>query len=655
MITDTDKEFNTPTVDENGELIEIIEDYDVFKSDDTELEEKPDNFYKGVENDISELTPNISTVESIINENRDTFNTSRDRLIEIYTSILAKGEISAEDNMNIEESKEQYVSSYNAIKEAVNAKTSKTLEERLEELKEGMVGATTDDILNILTEGGTKCWLYKDDDDNVLIDGTSIPDLTVLVNKLNLIAIEGENSSSITLTPYLIQLIAESDIKLSAKKILINGLLAGAGWSVDEEGNLDINDLNIRGTLSCDSINVDNLISASIPNALSQNIDITINSGQTISEVLDDMPLNLNGYTVNIYLNASTTENIELRRHINGIVNIFISGNVINGTIRGNFNNSIYNIYGGSNTTDTIQGKIMPYDGYNIGLYYYSLIFNNCPNVNLYNLKVYGAKTNSKNTVCIGGQQKSKIYMENITFVGAKYNVRTYSMAELYCDSSSGKSSGNSWSAGTGSRITLNAANQAGGGNNTYTSGNGQIISSGAIFSDTADTSSNTNTSTSTTTTRVATFKPNYADTYRSTVYNNWKRDGVARQGDWGYGDCNGCAFYGTQFAEVKGKDITKVTISVKRSGGVGNSSSVSHTFQAHSHTSRPSGSPTLLNCNKTLNLAWDESGTVTITDADILAKLKTGVIKGFGIKSAFDKAHYSALTNWTVKIYYKE
>ena len=127
MLTDIDKEFDTPTVDENGELIEIIEDYDVFKSDDTGLEEKTDDFYKGVENDISELTPNISTVESIINENRDTFNTSRDRLIEIYTSILAKGEISAEDNMNIEESKEQYVSSYNAIKEAVNAKTSNTL------------------------------------------------------------------------------------------------------------------------------------------------------------------------------------------------------------------------------------------------------------------------------------------------------------------------------------------------------------------------------------------------------------------------------------------------------------------------------------------------------------------------------------------------
>ena len=37
MLTDIDKEFDTPLTDENGELIEIIEDHDVFKQDDAGL------------------------------------------------------------------------------------------------------------------------------------------------------------------------------------------------------------------------------------------------------------------------------------------------------------------------------------------------------------------------------------------------------------------------------------------------------------------------------------------------------------------------------------------------------------------------------------------------------------------------------------------
>lgn len=1292
MLTDIDKEFDTPLEDENGELIEIIEDYDVFKSDDTGLEEKPDNFYKGVENDISELTLNISTVESIINENRDTFNTSRDRLIEIYTSILSKGEISAEDNMNIEESKEQYVSSYNAIKEAVNAKTSKTLEERLEEFKKGFVGATEDEILNILTNGGEKCWLYKDDDNNVLIDSTAIPELTVLVNKLNLIATDGENEgeikltpefislvvrstptqdavervvykyylstsdkeliggswldnlpsiaeqqgkflwfkmvtlyngdkqptesdpicmtaqngqdgkdgedgadgvdgkpgvdgkdgvsmiykgeytshpsnpqngwyyrntkdkktyvfqdsnwyqmtidgldgrdgndgkdglsiefkgelqsppsnpqknwtykdtdngvvyiytgtawevmtydgsngedgakgqdglsvyctyhdsitkpsnptgagttngwhtdwtstiiwvsqkvgangvwgepirlrgedgkdgtginiidkltdtsklppkgnpgdcytingvlyvwsqqsqtwvnagsikgeqgepgknkylhikysddgrtftsnsgetpgiymgvlvdeveqdsmnfndytwnrirgdqglqgiqgpkgdqgiagndgkttyfhikysdqangypmsetpslyigtyvdynptdstnyrdytwsrfqgiqgdqgeqgipgkngvngetyylhikysndggktftsnngetpgsyigvytdtnpndsysvssytwskikgeqgpqgiqgiqgqpgvgvvdvrieyaknqslvnaptsgwsttmpsyaqgyylwlrtgvkysnsnsysystpvcdpswkgideafgainvtkslielvvregstqSSIQLTPGVIAAIANSDIKLSAKKILINGLLEGSGWRIDDEGNMDINDLNIRGNITCSSVNVDDLICSNIPTALNENLDINVTSGMTISETLEDIPLNLNGYTVNIYLKTNSVENIELRRHYAGVIRIFLCGYTVYGYIRGNFNNAIYRIYGGSTDTDTTLGKIMPNTGFRNGSYYYSMVFLNCPNITIENVKVYGDKVNTTNNVCIGASQKSMVDLSNITFVGAKYNVRTYSMGELYCDSSKGTSSGNSWSAGTGSRIVLNAGTQAGGGNNTYTSGNGQIISTGVTFTSTADTSSNTSSSTGTTN-RVATYKPKYADTYRSTVYNNWKNDGSCRQGNWGYGNCNGAWFYGSQFSEVVGKTITKVVITVTRASGVGNSGSVSHVFQAHTHTSRPSGMPSYTDCSASLSLAWGQTGSVTITNSTVLNGIKNGTIRGFGIKSSYSSGYYSNLSNGTVKIYYKD
>lgn len=472
--------------------------------------------------------------------------------------------------------------------------------------------------------------------------------------KFEWIVQKGSTSSSITLTDSLIQAIASSNIQLSAKKILINGLMEGSGWKITDEGELDILDLNVRGNFTCDSLNVDTLISADIPPALSENKTIYVSSGETISQYLDDLPLNLNGFTVEIYLTSNTTENLELRRHANGLVNIFLCGNTIKGTIRSIYNNAKYSIYGGNSTTDTTMGSIMPYTSYNVGSYYYTTIFSDCPNVNLYNLKVYGDSVNS-NSVGVGAAQKSKVYMENISFVGCKYNCRTYSMTELYCQSSSGLSTGNSWNAGTGAKIVLYPGQQAGGGNNTFTSGNGQIISTGVTFASSKDSGSNT-TTVNPTTTRFETFKPKYADTYRSSKYNNWEGRGKCRQGDWGYGDCNGYWFYGSQFAEVKGKNITKVEIDVTRSSDIGYSASTSHVFQAHTYSGRPSSTPSFYaSCNKTLSLAWGKKGTVTITDSTVLNGIKSGTIKGFGIQSTYDKSHYSALSNGTVRIYYTE
>ncbi len=472
--------------------------------------------------------------------------------------------------------------------------------------------------------------------------------------KFEWIVQKGSTSSSITLTDSLIQAIASSNIQLSAKKILINGLMEGSGWKITDEGELDILDLNVRGNFTCDSLNVDTLISADIPPALSENKTIYVSSGETISQYLDDLPLNLNGFTVEIYLTSNTTENLELRRHANGLVNIFLCGNTIKGTIRSIYNNAKYSIYGGNSTTDTTMGSIMPYTSYNVGSYYYTTIFSDCPNVNLYNLKVYGDSVNS-NSVGVGATQKSKVYMENISFVGCKYNCRTYSMTELYCQSSSGLSTGNSWNAGTGAKIVLYPGQQAGGGNDTFTSGNGQIISTGVTFASSKDSGSNT-TTVNPTTTRFETFKPKYADTYRSSKYNNWEGRGKCRQGDWGYGDCNGYWFYGSQFAEVKGKNITKVEIDVARSSDIGSSASTSHTFRAHTYGSRPSSTPSFYtSCNKSLSLAWGGKGTVTITDSTVLSGIRNGTIKGFGIQSTYDKSHYSALSNGTVRIYYTE
>ena len=573
-----------------------------------------------------------------LQDSYNNFESSNSSLIALINNIIANGEIKEEDKALLTTLKENYNNSFINVKEDLQDAQNIKLEKKIIEVQSKNI--KQQDVFNALTNFGQSQGFFIDEETNeVYINAEFIQTKGWKV-------IDDEGNTMLEFDANNNRLVVSGDIKGS--------MIIGSTFQNEEDTfGIDANG-NITGaTIICENMNVDNLISANIPTALPSSLNITVASGETITQYLDNLPLNLNGYTVNIYLSSDTTENLELRRHSNGIVNIFLCGYTLKGTIRGNFNNCIYNIYGGNSTSSETVGNIMPNVGYLIGIYYYSIVFINCPNINLYNLKIYGDKVNTSSSVGIGGQNKSKINMENIAFVGCYYNCRTYSMAEVYCQSSKGTSSGNSWSAGTGSKITLNGVSQAGGGSNTFTSGNGQIISTGVTFATTSETGSNNNDA-SNTTTRIETFKPNSCATYRSTKYNDWAT-GVCRQGNWGYGDCNGAWFFGTQFEEVKGKTITKVTITVTRGSGVGYSSAVSHVFQAHSHSSRPSGMPNYTSCNKTLSLAWGETGTVTITDTDILNGISAGTIKGFGIKSAYTNSNYSALTNGTVKIYYTE
>lgn len=261
MLTDVDKEFDTPIKDENGELIEVIELEEVFE-DDTGLEEKEDSFYE-TEDGITQEVEEFNSIEEDIVLGKESYEEAKQQLVDIFTSILEKGEITAEDNIEIEQVKEQYSEAYNSIKENTENVQKKTLEERLEELKEGMVGATTDDILNILTEGGTKCWLYKDDDGNVLMDGTAIPELTILVQKFNLIATDGENESEIQLTPKFIDMVSK-DIMISADNITLEGLVtANDNFKILSDGSIVAKNGTFEGNINGGTININNAFKVS--------------------------------------------------------------------------------------------------------------------------------------------------------------------------------------------------------------------------------------------------------------------------------------------------------------------------------------------------------------------------------------------------------
>lgn len=578
-----------------------------------------------------------------IKEKEQRYNETCEELRQLLTDVVTNGSMSPECSAKISQLRQEEQLLYDEIKSMK---------------KEYILEIDKELIVNILTDYGKSTLFKIEEDGYVTIGGENIPKLKFLANIISLIAKEGEDESSIELTPTFINLISDT-ITLTAEHINLNGYISanGGNFSIDEQGNIEANDLNVNGTLTCKDMNVTTIISPKAPEGMESNIDIQISSGDTITAHLDELPLNLNGYSVNIYLDADTSENVELRRHYAGMINIFLCGHNIKGTIRSSFNNAIYSIYGGKTTSDTTNiGSIMPYTAYKSGSYYYSTFFVNSPNVVIKNIKIYGGNTNTSYTVGIGGTRKSKIEADNITFINCKHNARTYSMAELYCGTSYGKATGIGWYAGTGSLISFGANDQAGGSTATSTNNNGRILTEGTTFNGTTQTDSNTNTQ-DITTTRIVTYKPVSGGTYRYTLYTSWRKDNVVRQGKWGTtsGKCAGAWFYGSQFEEVIGKNIIKIEISVSRVEGTGRSASCSHSFQAHTHTTRPSEQPNFTSCNESISLGWGESGIITITDITILDGIKNGTFKGFGIKSSFDEAHYSALNNGTVKIYYTE
>lgn len=176
--------------------------------DPTTGEEVTDPLEVEVEQDTEDTTEN----DGILEQAEENYNDAVDTLINILTQALAQGEMTEEMNANIIDAQNTKTKNEEIIKEICNVQEDNSILKQLADIKANMVAASVDDIIDILTEGGTKPWLYKDSDNNVLVDSQSIPELTVLVNKLNLIASGGgDDAAELQLTPEFINLISNSE------------------------------------------------------------------------------------------------------------------------------------------------------------------------------------------------------------------------------------------------------------------------------------------------------------------------------------------------------------------------------------------------------------------------------------------------------------
>ena len=498
-------------------------------------------------------------------------------------------------------------------------------------------------------------------------------------DKINLL-VQGETASELTMTDTFTELIS-NNITLTAEHINLNGYVSNdeANWSIDIDGNMETKNMNVEGDLSADTISCNNLNSPKYPATLDGNLEIYVNSSTgnddnepnddvryaTLQGAIDAIPKFLNGKTVYITMETDSTEDVYIRGIVAGAVRIYMNGKTLYGTLRSYVCSCSISVYGGTkDSTEGATGVIHPNVGLSFGSRAVSVGFEASQYAALYKVKVFAPDTipsdiTNKDKVCVASQAGTgSVYCKNIQIVNAVIGFRSNNHGSMHVNSSSGVASKYGFQSATGGIISIANNNQCGGKTSSTNKGSGGQIwyDDGKPTFATGNQTTDSGSAPVVSGTKTMTIKSSYGDTYRSSVYDNWKKDGTVRQGDYGYGDCTGCWFFGTAFSELKGKTITKVQITIKRQTG-GSSVPVEHKLWMHGHTGRPSGAPTLTSgWSQTFRLATGNSTTVAITDSTVLNAISAGTCKGFALRNTYDSAHYSVCSgSVTVKITYTE
>jgi hypothetical protein len=459
----------------------------------------------------------------------------------------------------------------------------------------------------------------------------------------------------------------------------------GNTFSVDSEGNIVgaqikgsevVGDsFSVEGELTADTITANKINNAQYPSTLDDDIQIEIDpsSGsddveltegavyKTMGGVIDALPKFLNGKRINIWMRGDITENADFQNYTSGQIRLYLDGHTLYGYIRNYMSSAKLWVYGGWPGTEEGQiGVVHPDTGCAVAGRTGSIISQESSSLNTYSIKVYGSdnKHSDGQSSIVGyiGDAFASMYIKNTTLVNCEVGYRGSGCARIHDASSAGVCSQYGFQTTSGAFITIaNAAHCGGLTANTAQTLPGQIIQHAKATFAGGNQTTDPDKAPTTSTTKVITIKSNSGDTYRSSVYNNWKKDNTARQGDYGYGDCNGCWFFGTQFNQFKGKSISKIELTIKRISG-GSYAAVPIAVKTHNYTSRPSGKPSYGSSCGSVSIAVGNSGKLTITNSTILNALSGGTIKGFGIQSAYNASSYAVCSgSVTMKVTYKE
>ena len=601
-------------------------------------------------------------------EKVDKYIESYNNIIKVLDDILEAKEITEGSYELLEEAYTDYNEDFASAKSFLESVKAEKIVEKIEDLGYKKLDADQDSVLNILTKNGVYNSIYKNEDGRILIDMQSIPMLTLLVQKLSLIAKgldSDDEESSITIAPEFIELLSSSEILLKAKNIKLEGYVsANGGFSIDESGNMSANngsfngEINARGNMTADTLTVRKIVSKDIINSLVSDINVTIATDgddasavissakfYTVQGFLDALPKNLNGNSIYITLDKECNENLNLKGFSNGDVYLYMNMKNYNGHIAGYNCTAKLFIYGATTVTgipngvDSQRPAVMPASMVGSNTYYYGMYFSNCNFVTLRSINIYG-QTTSNSYYAIGAEHGTTLLMQNCKIIGSQNGVQARG-SKVIMYKNYGKTNNYAARAIYGATICIQDGSIPSG--QLVHDNSSQIIQdSNKVTADSTTTETGTNTNTGTTTSKSVTFTSDYGDTYRYT-WSDWAQDNLVIQGKW-TSNSVGAWFFGSDFAKLQGKTITKVVLKIERTSG-GSSSNNEAKIVMHNHSSRPSGEPTYLNWSKTANLTMNETTSVAITDSAVLNAIKNGTMKGFGLKHTFDKEHYMKCT----------
>ena len=434
---------------------------------------------------------------------------------------------------------------------------------------------------------------------------------------------------------------------------------------------------NVEGTLTAGKIVCTDMDSPKYPGVVTEDLKLYVSTSgnddsaletgsvfETFDGLLDKLPKNLNGHEVRIEMSTNITENVEFRGYHGGRIRVLMNSHTLYGHVRSVMGSAKITIHSGyigdNNNTDNGWGKIHPSKGCAVGDYTATVASHDSGSIALYNIDVYGADnylSGSTNKVGVAAADWGAVYMNGVSFYGCDMGARANAGGRIHDALSYNVTTKYGFYATTGGYITLVGGEHSGGKTKNYHEADAGkvIVADGATFA--GGEVQIPGGSAPVVTTKTVVIKSTSGDTYRSTVYDSYKRDNTVRQGDYGYGNCNGVWFFGDQFEQFKGKNITKVVITISRQEG-GQYADVALNIKTHNYKSRPSGKPSYVATVGTLNLGVNSSGNKTITDTSnaIITGLKAGTIKGIGLQSTYDSSHYAVCSgSVTIKITYKE
>lgn len=492
---------------------------------------------------------------------------------------------------------------------------------------------------------------------------TAVSIATQTSEKFEWLVKKGSTQSSLTLTDATIEAIANSNIKLKAKNISLEGLITANGsFRILEDGRAETEYFSVDKEISTDILTINTINNSRYQPVLDEDVTIYIDSRgvdsdefengstyTTLNAFKDACPNSLNGHEVLLVFSSNYNGNLIFDTQNNGKITINFNGKVINGYLDFGVKSMEYEFAQNNN------GIIMPNSAKSGDNGNYSIFVYNT-SVKIQDVTIYAGNTGTSNSgiefLCFA---QGKV--DNVSFINCYNAIRAYVKSQVYCTNTKGSTSSYAFYSLSGSDIAFSPTSQTSrksGTNHYNTSSNGTIHAEGATFNGTTISGDNTSTITPTEA-KTVTLTADYGDTYRKTVYNNWKKDGTVRQGDYGYGDCVGCWFFGNKLSTYANKSISKIVITFTRQSG-GINSAVTHGLRTHNYTSRPSSTPSFrTDFNKTVSVSVGSTGIVTLTNSTDIANFMKA--KGVGLVPASqDRSHYSVCSGTCkLKITYTE